>query len=83
VPAKTKNATPPARLAYSVAELAASFGVSRWTIDRIIRSGELETTKVGSLTIITREEVERYLARHATRATGKARPGDHAEDVAG
>jgi len=82
VPAKT-NAAPPARLAYRVEELAAAFGVSRWTVDRIIRSGELETTKVGSLTVITADEVERYLARHTTRATGKVRSGGRADDVAG
>lgn len=71
------------RLAYRLTELAEARGVTRWTIDRIIRSGELETTKVGSLTVITADEVDRYLARHAARVTGKARLGGRAEDVAG
>jgi|GEM_PF-4907073 len=59
------------RLAYRLGELAAALGVSRWTLRRIIDRGELATTKVASVTVVTAEEVQRFLTRHQSR---RARP---------
>jgi excisionase family DNA binding protein len=71
VPKQQKK--PVERLAYRTGELAEAWGVSRWTVDRLITSGELATTRVGSLTVVTVDEVESYLARHQSRAT----PNEH------
>jgi excisionase family DNA binding protein len=74
---------PVPRLAYRVAEVAAAWGITRWSVNRLIAEGELAATKVGSITLITAAELDAYLQRHTTRATRRDRPGDQAEDVAG
>lgn len=56
------------RLAYRVAEFAEAVGVTRWTISRLIERGEIATSRVGSVTVITSDEARPFLARHQTRA---------------
>lgn len=67
-----RSARPVERLVYRIGEAAEALGVTRWTINRIVRSGELATSRVGSLTVITIREVEAYLARHTTRSRPKS-----------
>jgi excisionase family DNA binding protein len=55
------------RLVYRVGELAEALATSRWTVNRLIKSGELATTRVGTTTVVPVDEVERYLVRHLTR----------------
>lgn len=68
--ANTSETNPP-RLAYRLGELAAALGISRWTLRRLIDGGELSTSRVGSITIITADEVRRFLARHQTRSDAR------------
>lgn len=49
------------RLAYSVAELCQTLGVSRDGIYAAIRRGELSAIKMGRRTLITHEAVEAFL----------------------
>ena len=54
--------TQPERLAFSKAEVATFFGVSVPTVERMIRSGDLQTIRVGQRRIlIPKIEVERLL----------------------
>lgn len=62
----------PPRLAYRLGELATALGISRWTLRRIIDRGELSISQVGSITVITADEVRRFLARHETRMSATA-----------
>lgn len=67
--AATRATEPVERLAYRVVEFAEAVGVSRWTIARLIERGEIATSRVGSVTVITADEGRRYLALHQTRAS--------------
>ncbi|HUC25795.1 MAG TPA: helix-turn-helix domain-containing protein [Streptosporangiaceae bacterium] len=51
------------RLAYSVPEVAQVLGLSRDVIYDEIRSGRLESLKVGRRRIITRKQVDEFLTR--------------------
>lgn len=64
MPKKEIGRQPVPRLVYRKFELAEALGVSRWTLDRIIASGELGTTVVGTTAVVPVAEVERYLKRH-------------------
>ena len=49
------------RLAYDLAGLANAIGVGRSTVFRLIKSGAIATRKLGSRTLILREDAEQYL----------------------
>jgi excisionase family DNA binding protein len=62
------RADPPAdRLAYSVAEAATITGLSRDLLYDQMRTGQLAYLKVGRRRIITRQDLEAFLARPAYR----------------
>jgi excisionase family DNA binding protein len=48
--------------AYSVAETAASLGLSRDTINKLVRTGELASRKVGTRRLILAASVATFLA---------------------
>jgi len=52
------------KLAYSPAEAAAAIGVTRQTIQNLIRRGELKSTKIGACRRISRLELERLIGLH-------------------
>ena len=52
-------------LAYRRSSAAAQLGVSVDTLDRLIGDGKIRATKVRTATVITRTELERYLALQA------------------
>jgi len=47
------------RTSYSFAEVAEQWGVSLWTIRRLVERSELKAIKIGALQRIPRSEVER------------------------
>jgi excisionase family DNA binding protein len=49
-------------LAYRRPGAAAQLGISTDTLDRLIASGAIRATKVRTATVVTRAELERYLA---------------------
>lgn len=49
------------RLAYDLAGLAHAIGVSRSTVIRLLNNGSIAAKKLGSRTVILREEAERYM----------------------
>jgi excisionase family DNA binding protein len=52
---------PPARLAYSVDEVAAVTGLSRDLLYNQMRTGRLAYLKIGRRRIITRQQLEAFL----------------------
>jgi len=64
--AASRNADPPGeRLAYSVAEAAFITGLSRDLLYDQMRAGNLAYLKVGRRRVITRQNLEAFLARSA------------------
>ena len=65
------------RRAYRKGEAAAMLGVSRWTVDRLIASGELGSVRLDTaskttadarrLVLVPVEELDRFIARRTTR----------------
>jgi excisionase family DNA binding protein len=51
------------RRAYSIDEFAAAFGLSRTTVKRLIRSGELRAYRVGRRTLLPSSVVEEWESR--------------------
>jgi len=49
------------KLAFSILELCRSVGIGRTTAYEEIRSGRLKVIKVGKRTLITAEELQRWL----------------------
>jgi excisionase family DNA binding protein len=47
------------RTSFSFAEIAEQWGVSLWTIRRLVERGELKAVNIGALQRIPRNEVER------------------------
>jgi len=65
--AASRNADPPGeRLAYSVAEAAFITGLSRDLLYDQMRAGKLAYLKVGRRRLITRQNLEAFLARSAS-----------------
>jgi excisionase family DNA binding protein len=52
----------PDRLAYRLKEVATLLGVSIWTVRTLIDNGQLKHRKAGKYNIVSRSEIERYLA---------------------
>ena len=48
---------------YSVNDLASHLGISRWTVYRLVRSGEIRAVKVGERIRFRPADVEAYLER--------------------
>jgi excisionase family DNA binding protein len=53
---------------YSLQELARALGVSRGFIYKEITAGRLLKTKLGTRTVFTKEEIDRYLAERTSEA---------------
>jgi excisionase family DNA binding protein len=53
----------PARIAYSVKEVAASMGVSQWTVREGIRCGRIDYIRMGTRILIPRPVLERLVGR--------------------
>lgn len=45
-------------------EAAAWLGVSRDTLERLIRDGKLRRTKIGAAVVISVEELQRFIREH-------------------
>jgi excisionase family DNA binding protein len=63
-----------ARLLHPIPEAGEQLGVGRSTLYELIAAGELRTVKIGRRTLISHEELERYvraLASDATRGTAE------------
>jgi excisionase family DNA binding protein len=67
-----RQATDPPPLALSTRDAATALGVSVSTIERLTRSGELASVKIGSCRRYRVEVIEAYLRRHETVAGGQA-----------
>ena len=66
--------TQPERLAFSKTEVATFFGVSVPTVERMIRSGDLHTIRVGQRRIlIPKIEIERLLQCKSTQGNAEAK----------
>ncbi len=57
------------RLAYRPDECALTLGVSRDTIFKLLRSGELKSLKIQSARLIPASEVDAFLARKLAEAS--------------
>lgn len=57
----------------TIVEVARYFGVSRDTVYRLTRTGELKTVTVGSRQRIKKEEVERYLSESEGGGDGRSK----------
>lgn len=55
----------PEKLAYRMDEAAAAIGLSKPTLYRLVKAGELRTFKMGHRTLIRREELEALIDRKA------------------
>jgi excisionase family DNA binding protein len=53
---------PPAKVAYSVMEAAASIGVSRQTVYAMMQRGELRTVLIGRRRLVPATELDRILS---------------------
>ncbi len=53
------SSTGVARTSFSFGEVAEQWGVSLWTIRRLVERGELKAVNIGALQRIPRSEVER------------------------
>lgn len=62
--------SPAPRLLYPTSEAAAVIGIGRSTLYSLIATGEIETVKIGSRTLIAHDELERYV-RSLTRQKGR------------
>ena len=60
--ATNPDLNPPARRAYSVAEVLTNLDCSRVQLYRILKSGALRAVKHGRRTLILSDDLERYLA---------------------
>jgi excisionase family DNA binding protein len=60
-PLNHENRDVPDRLAYSPGKAAGLLGLGRTTIYKLIKVGALETVKIGTRTLITRDAIERLL----------------------
>jgi excisionase family DNA binding protein len=58
------------KLAYNIDEAVGALGISRALLYRRIKDGDIKVRKDGSRTLITREELERYI-----NALEEAEPG--------
>jgi len=61
------------RLSFGVAEAAAALGVSPGFVRSELSSGNLRAVRLGRRIVLTRAELERYLASAPARTTGEAR----------
>lgn len=52
----------------SIMEVYELLGVCRRTVERLIADGKLAKTKIGSRTVIAREEFERFVRLNTERA---------------
>jgi len=59
-----KDDKTPAPLAYSPLDAARRLGVGRSTIYELIKSGDLEVSKLGQRTLIHADSCERVLEKH-------------------
>lgn len=64
------------RVALSVAEAAEATGLSRRTVERLIRSGELSSIRIGRRRLVTLDALTDLLSRN--RNTNTRRGGDTA-----
>jgi excisionase family DNA binding protein len=53
----------PDRPIYSINEFAATYGLGRSTVYRLLRSGDLKARKIGKRTVIAAEDAESWLGR--------------------
>lgn len=67
----TPAPAPTQRLAYAVDELPAVIGLGRSSIAKIIASGALPARKVGTRTLILREDVEKFLRSLPVQGAGE------------
>lgn len=70
------NRQPIERLALRVSEAAKALTVSRWTVGRLIDTAQLAASRVGTITVITADELRRYLSHHETRTARKRSKGE-------
>ena len=49
------------KLAYTVAEVCDALTISRPTFYRLVRDGELHAIKIANRTVVTAQELERFL----------------------
>lgn len=52
-------------LLYSIAEAASQMRVSRWTVRRLISSGDLKAVHIGRRVLLPRQTVMDYIERSA------------------
>jgi excisionase family DNA binding protein len=52
----------PTQLCYSPVEAAKNLGIGRSTVFNLLARGELKAVKLGTRTLISAEELQRYLA---------------------
>ena len=57
---------PPKLRLYSIKTVAKMFGISEFTIYRLMRDGELNPVRIGRRTLFTGTELARYIDAHST-----------------
>jgi len=67
-----KDDKPIAPLAYSPLEAAHRLGVGRSTIYELIKSGDLEVSKLGTRTLIHADSCDRVLEKSRVKASSRA-----------
>jgi excisionase family DNA binding protein len=55
------------RRALRLFEAAATLGISRWHLDKLIEAGEIGTVRLGSLRVIPTSEIDRLLTARLER----------------
>lgn len=58
------------RLLHPVTDAAATIGVGRSTLYRLIEEGEIEIVKIGRRTLIAQDELERFVRNRCTATPG-------------
>ena len=53
---------PASRLSYSVRDFCAAVGIGRSKFYELVSNGKLKTVKIGSKTLVTADEAQRFIA---------------------
>ena len=59
------------KLTYSIREAVAALGISRATLYRLFKRGEIQTFKLGAKTLMLRTSLEAFVARAAAAGDGR------------
>ncbi|MDR0328280.1 MAG: helix-turn-helix domain-containing protein [Planctomycetaceae bacterium] len=61
VPSKKERKTEPERIGYSIKETTESLGISRETVDSLIREGKIRAIKIGKRVIVSVQSLRDFV----------------------